>query len=132
MADKTSIIELLIKLKDAMSGPADKAKGEVNKLGHALENFEKRTRHFKSVFIAGAAMEGMAFGIGEALKSLAEPAIEFQRAQQNLKRATHLSTEQLAAFERPSPGEPCPHTGLCLRRDADRWDCRPLRHGDDA
>jgi TP901 family phage tail tape measure protein len=100
MADKTSVVELMVKLRDALSGPAKNATAQVSKFGAALDKFEQKTRHFKSIFYAGAAMEGMAFGIGEALKSLAEPAIEFQQAQQNLKRATHLSTEQLAAFER--------------------------------
>jgi TP901 family phage tail tape measure protein len=98
MAEK-SVVELMIKLRDALSGPARKAEAQVSKFGVALEKFERRARHFKSVAIAGAAMEAMALGIGEALKGFAEPAIEFQRAQEDLERATRLTAGQLAAFE---------------------------------
>lgn len=95
----TSVIELLIKLKDALSGPSQKAGQEISKLGQAMDKFEQRARHFKSIFYAGAAMEGMAWGLGEALKHLAEPAIRFQEAQENLERATGMSTAQLAQFQ---------------------------------
>ncbi len=99
MADSASVIELMIKLRDALSGPAGKAEEKLSKFGRAMQKFEKQARSMKSLFYAGAAMEGMAWGLGEALKKLAEPAIHFQLAQEDLMRATHLSTAQLEAFQ---------------------------------
>lgn len=99
MENSASVIELIIKLRDAMSGPAQKAEQKLSKFGVALQKFEKRARSMKSLFYAGAAMEGMAWGLGESLKHLADPAIKFQIAQQDLERATHLSTAQLEAFQ---------------------------------
>ncbi len=96
---EASVIELLIRLKDAMSGPAQKAETNLSRFGKSLQKFETQARHFKNVFYAGAAMEGMAWGLGEALKHFAEPAVHFQQAQEDLERATKLSTAQLAAFE---------------------------------
>jgi TP901 family phage tail tape measure protein len=99
MPEQAAVIELLIKLRDAMSGPLHKAEENVSKFSRALDKFEKSARHFKAVAYAGAAMEGIAWGLGEAMKHLAEPAIQFQVAQEDLMRATHLSTQQLKAFE---------------------------------
>ncbi len=96
---ETSIVELLIQLKDKMSGPAGKAEEKLSKFGQSLKKFEKTARSMKSLLYAGAAMEAMALGIGASLKELAEPAIKFQMAQEDLMRATHLSTAQLEAFQ---------------------------------
>ena len=95
-----SVIELLIQLRDNMSEPSKKAGAEIGKLGQALKKFEEHAKHFKSLFYAGAAMEGMALGIGASLKHFAGPALAFQRSQQDLERATHLSAAQLAGFQR--------------------------------
>jgi TP901 family phage tail tape measure protein len=94
-----SVIELLLKLKDAMSPGVKKAEGELTKFGVALEKFEQTARHFKAVWYAGLAFEGMAWGIGESLKELAEPALEFEDAQQSLARATGKTVEQLEDFK---------------------------------
>jgi TP901 family phage tail tape measure protein len=94
-----SIIELLLKLKDAMTPGVKKAEAELTKFDKALEKFEKTARHFKAVWYAGLAFEGIAWSIGESLKELAEPALEFEDAQQSLARATGKTVEQLDDFK---------------------------------
>lgn len=92
------VLELLIKLREQMSGPLARVTNQTKAFEHTLEQVEARSRTLKGLAVSGAVFGGMAYVIKEGLEGLIEPAEKFASLQNVLQRATGASAEQMKEF----------------------------------
>jgi TP901 family phage tail tape measure protein len=94
-----STLELLIRLKDQLTGPIAQATKGLKGFEQQLKRADETAKHLQGIRNAGLVLTGLAFAGAEALKGLLEPAAQFEEAQNALARATGATAEQLRQFQ---------------------------------
>ncbi len=95
---KSEILELIVKLNDALTGPLKNLTKHTKEFEEQLEKTEHTAEKMEHLAIAGGVFLGMAYAVKEGLEHMVEPAIEFQHVQNELQRATGASAKQLEEF----------------------------------
>jgi TP901 family phage tail tape measure protein len=95
---KSEILELIVKFREAMTGPLKQLTKHTKEFEEQLERTEATSKKLKSLAVAGGVFLGMSYAVKEGLEHLIEPAIEFAHAQNALQRATGAGVEQLKEF----------------------------------